>query len=287
LPTAKDPQVVTLRFRGLRSDDVSPHWFSEFRTQPGNQLKQPASVRPSVERSALRTSRTAPLLRLRPLQGTTQRGPPTSRIARPVGPAIWVRSATPMEFLAPSTLEPGRVHSPPVCRTGYVPPSGFLTLSTAYSSPGRPALFHADNAHGVLGLSRGLPSPSARRDSSPPRCPPGVCSFAAVNASIRHTARRRRSAASLSRRSSTYWSPPGLCSDGESVPPNGCYAESLDGRSPPELSVALQGFNQHHRPRRAQRLRSCALSRSPPTSRPDKPAVPPVEHGLRSSDSTE
>lgn len=68
------------------------------------------------------------------------------------------RGGTPttlMEFLTPSTLEPERVHSTPVCLAGYVPPSGFLTLSTVYSSPRRPTLFQAGNALGVS-LFRGL-----------------------------------------------------------------------------------------------------------------------------------
>jgi hypothetical protein len=65
--------------------------------------------------------------------------------------------ATLMEFPTPSTRKPRRVHSTPVCLTGYVPPTGFLTLSTVCSSPERPALFHAGNAHGVS-LSRGFPS---------------------------------------------------------------------------------------------------------------------------------
>jgi hypothetical protein len=66
--------------------------------------------------------------------------------------------ATLMEFPSPSTRKPRRVHSTPACLTGYVPSTGFHTLSTAFSSPERPALFHAGNAHGVL-LSRGFPSP--------------------------------------------------------------------------------------------------------------------------------
>jgi hypothetical protein len=73
--------------------------------------------------------------------------------------------ATLMEFPSPSTLELRRVHSTPACLTGYVPSTGFHTLSTVFSSPERPALFHAGNAHGVS-LSRGFPSPpgpSARR----------------------------------------------------------------------------------------------------------------------------
>jgi hypothetical protein len=67
--------------------------------------------------------------------------------------------ATLMEFPSPSTRKPRRVHSTPVCLTGYVPSTGFYTLSTACSSPERPALFHAGNVHGVS-LSRGFPSPS-------------------------------------------------------------------------------------------------------------------------------
>jgi len=51
--------------------------------------------------------------------------------------------ATLMEFLAPSTHEPERVHLTPGCHTGYVPSSGFLTLATAFSSLERSALFHA------------------------------------------------------------------------------------------------------------------------------------------------
>ena len=78
-----------------------------------------------------------------------------------------------MEFPSPSTLELRRVHSTPACLTGYVPSSGFLTLSTAYSSPERPALFHAENAHGVS-LSRGFPSPSGSTGSSPRNYPHDV-----------------------------------------------------------------------------------------------------------------
>jgi hypothetical protein len=75
-------------------------------------------------------------------------------------------SATLMEFPAPSTLELRRVHSTPACLTGYVPPTGFHTLSTAYSSPERPALFHAGNAHGVFRSPGAFPHrqvPSTRR----------------------------------------------------------------------------------------------------------------------------
>jgi hypothetical protein len=78
-----------------------------------------------------------------------------------------------MEFPFPSTLELRRVHSTPVCLTGYVPPTGFHTLTTVCSSPERPALFHAGNAHGIS-LSRGLPSPPGSAGSSPRNYPHDV-----------------------------------------------------------------------------------------------------------------
>jgi hypothetical protein len=62
-----------------------------------------------------------------------------------------------MEFSAPSTLEPERVHLTPVYLTGYVPPTEFCTLPADCSSLKRPALFHAGNVHGVL-LFKGFPS---------------------------------------------------------------------------------------------------------------------------------
>jgi hypothetical protein len=60
---------------------------------------------------------------------------------------------------------------PPAC----APPTGFLTLSAAYSSPARPAMFQAGNALGIL-LSRGFPPPPGPGSSSLPGCPLGVCS---------------------------------------------------------------------------------------------------------------
>ena len=73
----------------------------------------------------------------------------------------------------PTTLEPERVYSTPACHTDYVPSSGFLTLSTAFSSLERPVLFHAGNVHGIS-LSRGFPSLSGPSSSSPVDYPPGV-----------------------------------------------------------------------------------------------------------------
>lgn len=57
------------------------------------------------------------------------------------------------------------------------PPSGFLTLSTVFSSLKRPALFRAGNAHGVT-LSRGFPSQPGPASSSLQDYPLGVLSYA-------------------------------------------------------------------------------------------------------------
>jgi len=80
-----------------------------------------------------------------------------------------------MEFLSPSTLEPGRVHSPLACLTRYVPPSEFPTLSAVSSSPGPPALFHAGIVLGVRpsGVFPHCQLPRLIAAS----CPPGVRPF--------------------------------------------------------------------------------------------------------------
>jgi hypothetical protein len=80
-----------------------------------------------------------------------------------------------MEFCAPSTLEHERVYSTPVCQAGYVPPSGFLTLSTVYSSPAPPALFQAGNALGVSAL-QGFSLTVRFRRLITAECLPGVSS---------------------------------------------------------------------------------------------------------------
>jgi hypothetical protein len=114
-------------------------------------------------------------MRLRPLQGSTQHGPPTSHpppLRRATKRAV--ASSYSHGVCFPTTHKPKRVYSTPVCHTDYVPPSGFLTLSTGFSSLERPALFHAGNAHGIPDLSRDFPSPSGSTGSSPGKYPPGV-----------------------------------------------------------------------------------------------------------------
>jgi hypothetical protein len=91
----------------------------------------------------------APLLWLRPLQGTTL---VARRLAIPLGPEGPTDDADPaplVEFGPLRRLSPGESTPPRFANTGYVPSSGFLTLSTACSSPGRPALFQTGGVHGV------------------------------------------------------------------------------------------------------------------------------------------
>jgi hypothetical protein len=111
----------------------------------------------------------------------------------------------------------------PDCLTGFVPPTGFLTLSTACSSPERPALFHAGDARGVL-LSRDFPSQ------------PGPGSFRrriALSAFLLTSASGltawdvwRPAPAGLSTRGPDHSSPTGLCSGCESVPREDCYIQN-------------------------------------------------------------
>jgi hypothetical protein len=161
--------------------------------------------------------------------------------------------ATLVEFFAPSAHQLRRVHSPPVYLTGYVPPTGFFTLSTAYSSPERLALFHARNARGVL-LSRDFPSQPGPASSSPQDYPLGV---------FPHTDNHkcccvgRLVRASLSARSPNHTSPPGLCSGCESVPWEDCYI-----RNPAADSLLSFFASPEYCPTKMATLRAtCSLMR--------------------------
>jgi len=159
-------------------------------------------------------------MRLRPLQGSTRRGRPPPRL--PYGSPKGERTksdaaATLVEFGAPSTHGPRRVYSTPVCRAGYVPPTGFLTLSTVCSSPGRPALFHAGSARGVPAL-QGLSLATRSRGSSPRKCPPGVYSRFAGDCLLGNNPTYQAHIATVFRFVAGCLSPPpGRCSSSESV----------------------------------------------------------------------
>jgi hypothetical protein len=121
---------------------------------------------------------------------------------------------------SPTTHEPERVHSTPACHTDYVPSSGFLTLSTDSSSLGRPALFHAGNAHGVR-PSGVFPHCQVLRlvtEELP------SWRFSSALLSKLHNPGRPISA-TLHQGSPRHepLPPSGPCSDSESVPPLDCY----------------------------------------------------------------
>jgi hypothetical protein len=206
--SAKDLHVVTFHYRGSRKNGVSLYWLSdpELRINSIVKCAQRVSVFQPFNLPRSR-SIAAPLMRLRPLQGTTQQGPPVhpvlsrspnnapsnsseeeSSCPLPDSPHTLRREsaapprenprtlgfpATLVEFIVPSAHQLKRVHFTPVYLTGYVPPSGFRTLSTGYSSLERSALFHADDAHGIL-LSRDFPSQPGPTSSSLQGYPLGV-----------------------------------------------------------------------------------------------------------------
>lgn len=188
----------------------------------------------------------APLLWLRPLQGTTHRGPPVCHPS-------WVPKDQPMRnrllswsFVPLRRISPGESTPPRFANTGYVPSTGFPTLSTAYSSPERPALFQTGSARGV------------RPPGVFPRCqvPQLVTAelpswrFFLRNAYVMRAVRRR---ASWNFRSSTRT----FCRlQGVAPTANPCRWWIIhpvpDGRSPPELSLASPGSSRGlgSRPRR-------------------------------------
>jgi len=165
------PHAVTLHFRGLRPIGVSPYWLGD----PGRALynsNELRAIRYSC-RSIGHSAETKQLLscgcaHFRAFPNVARR--PHRRLLRRAHNGSTSDSHG---VSSPSTHQPERVYSTPACRTGYVPSSGFRTLSTACSSLGRPALFHASNVHGVLPF-RGFPSPSGPVGSSPGDSPPGV-----------------------------------------------------------------------------------------------------------------
>jgi hypothetical protein len=162
-----------------------------------------------------------------------------------------------MEFLSPSTHKPERVHSTSVCLAEYVPPSGFLTLSTGCSSLGRPALFQTGCVLGVS-LCRGfppLPGPTTRRREI------ALLTFPSLAIVTCYNNNRARDAVCycLSTAATDRLPPSGPCSSSESVPLGDCYILPND-RSPLELSLSSLGPCHTRQLRYAQRLRSCAFS---------------------------
>jgi hypothetical protein len=156
----------------LRPDNVSPCWLGDPDSYLPRRLKKQRTLRFSVvpiccsaEASQLLSCGYAPF-----------RAPPIRPADLPLCAGQNRLPTTLMEFLAPSTHQPERVHFTPVCLTGYVPPSGFRTLPTGFSSPRRPALFQAGGALGVFALQGLSPTARSRRLVVLRNCPRGVVS---------------------------------------------------------------------------------------------------------------
>jgi hypothetical protein len=164
-------------------------------------------------------------MRLRPLQGSTQRGPPTSMLSllrRATKPA---QLATLMEFLplrrlSPSESTPRRLATPTTFR-----PQGF--------APSR-RLFPRSNARPCFMpvTSMGFHSPGAfpRCQVHPARHPMDY-PLDVLSSALLSKLRNVEAPASPQTQSRAYvtslFAPPGLCSDSESVPPLDCYIRCM------------------------------------------------------------
>jgi hypothetical protein len=169
---------------------------------------------------------------LRPLQGSTQHGPPSVRLLSLTPHTRWPEdqlaeeprprgrgwqlswSSAPLRRFSSSESTPPRF-----ANTGYVPSSGFFTLSTVSSSLERPVLFRTGYVLGVS-PSRGFPSlpgleRSSRReyplDVLPPHGPLATIMLA-------NSLCRRRVTARSGTAYRRHCSPSGSFSSNESVP---------------------------------------------------------------------
>jgi hypothetical protein len=184
-----------------------------------------------------------------------------------------------MGFGSPSTFEDWRIHSPGACLTPFVALTGFLALSAPCSPPGRPALFHAGDAHGVRPF-RAFPS----RGAVPPlggRCPhdvghsPWRC--AAKNWAVRRETGRTPLLASGTAR----------LRDTDGTDPPGRPGRRPEGRLPRPRRACLAGAATSSRallPRRragpegpsaAVASRAAEPGRRPPVTAPRLPAAAP------------
>jgi hypothetical protein len=164
-------------------------------------------------------------MRLRPLQGSTQRGPPTSMLPLLRRATKSTQSATLMEFfplrrLSPSESTPRRLATPTTFRPqGFAPSRRLPPRSNA-----RPCFMPVTSmGFSLQGFS--LAVRSIRLVTrwitllafSPPH--------RVVNSAMsRHPLLRKPNQGPASR---AYFAPPGLCSDSESVPPLDCYIRCI------------------------------------------------------------
>lgn len=220
-------------------------------------------------------------MRLRPLQGSTQRGPPTSLLPTLRRATKSTQSATLMEFLplrrlSPSESTPRRLATPTTFRPqGFTPSRRLPPRSNA-----RPCFMPVTSmGFSLQGFS--LAVRSIRLVTrwitllafSPPH--------RAVNSAMsRHPLLRKPNQGPASRAYSR------LQGFAPTVNPYRRWTVTSDacGRSPPELSPPLQGLANVFRPRRASVSHSCALTSSSSNSQPrDEPETDLRDAGVRFS----
>jgi hypothetical protein len=164
-------------------------------------------------------------MRLRPLQGSTQRGPPTSMLPLLRRATKSTQSATLMEFfplrrLSPSESTPRRLATPTTFRPQGFAPSRRLTPRSNARPCFMPVTSMGFHSPGVFPRCQVHPA------RHPMDYPPGVLSSAP-----RSKLRNVEAPASPQTQSRTcvtsLFAPPGLCSDSESVPPLDCYIRCM------------------------------------------------------------
>jgi len=167
-------------------------------------------------------------MQLRPLQGSTQHGPPTSQLPPLRRATEKATSATLMEFLSlrrvsPSESTPRRFATPTTFRPqGFAPSRRFSPRSNAQPCfmPVTPMGFQ---------LSRDFPSLPGSTGSSPGNYPHGISPpHRKDNSALRGA---RFSANPIKSLRHEPLSPPGLCSDSESVPLLDCYIQNAPADS--------------------------------------------------------
>jgi hypothetical protein len=206
----------------------------------------------------LRQGVAAPLLWLRPLQGSTQHSPPTLAFLRLRKAAKTARqllswSFAPLRRVSPSESTPPRLATPGTFR-----PQGFSPSRRLAPRSNAQPCFMLVTSMGFCS-SGGFPHcqvPTARRRGN---------TLLAFFLRIRRENSAMLGARTLHTGNSAYaaslFSPSGLCSNSESVPLRDCYLRR-GGRSPPELYVASPGFCSLPSGHAARHVcRSCALTR--------------------------
>jgi hypothetical protein len=163
---------VTRSFSVFAANRVSPYWLSDPPTSL--MIRTPSRRVASVD---ARTSDPGVFPGLASADGVEPTPPrsahgvaPPSELDRRQATATNAAAfAVPlMRFVPLQRMKPWRSTESRACLTRLVPPPGFLTLLTACSLHGRPALFHAGGTHGVVPF-RAFPSGRSRSASRRPQ----------------------------------------------------------------------------------------------------------------------